>query len=231
MPFGRPMGIRQGSSLSVRQAKEWLRLVASLSTEPGRQGVAVLLPPWEAGTVQGDCRPGKLLHPCRPSRPISIEFSPESKESNLFNRDYQSIPDPRHLWERPPGKHGLYHPFSKFPRRSSLRREIRAYAPVRLPEIVSGPKFSVYGMFSPVHVLIRSQGAGAFAPLRVEGFHQNMIWDFVGKLDIDDPAAILAIRLALAPGMGWILTIPRARSPWLLNCLKRVLLTSEIRRD
>ena len=35
---------------------------------------------------------------------------------------------------------------------------------------------------------------GPFAPLRVEGFHQNMIWDFVGKLDIDDPAAILAIQ-------------------------------------
>jgi aldehyde:ferredoxin oxidoreductase len=35
---------------------------------------------------------------------------------------------------------------------------------------------------------------GAFAPLRVEGFHQNMVWDFIGKLDIDDPAAILAIQ-------------------------------------
>jgi aldehyde:ferredoxin oxidoreductase len=35
---------------------------------------------------------------------------------------------------------------------------------------------------------------GDFAPLRTEGFHQNMVWDFVGKLDIYHPPAILAIQ-------------------------------------
>jgi aldehyde:ferredoxin oxidoreductase len=42
---------------------------------------------------------------------------------------------------------------------------------------------------------------GEFGPLRVEGFHQNMIWDFVGKLGIYHPPAILAIQ-ALCSKLG-----------------------------
>jgi len=35
---------------------------------------------------------------------------------------------------------------------------------------------------------------GDYAPLLVEGFHQNMIWDFAGKLAITHPPALLAIQ-------------------------------------
>lgn len=35
---------------------------------------------------------------------------------------------------------------------------------------------------------------GEFAPLIVEGFHQNLIWDFAGKLLITEPSALLKIQ-------------------------------------
>ena len=35
---------------------------------------------------------------------------------------------------------------------------------------------------------------GEYAPLRLEGFHQNLVWNFVGKLEITDPQAVLAIQ-------------------------------------
>jgi aldehyde:ferredoxin oxidoreductase len=35
---------------------------------------------------------------------------------------------------------------------------------------------------------------GEYAPLLLEGFHQNLVWDFVGKLEITDPQAVLAIQ-------------------------------------
>ncbi len=35
---------------------------------------------------------------------------------------------------------------------------------------------------------------GDYAPLLVEGFHQNLIWDFSGKLEITHPRAMLAIQ-------------------------------------
>ncbi len=35
---------------------------------------------------------------------------------------------------------------------------------------------------------------GEFAPLFLEGFHQNLIWDFAGKLSITDPPALLMIQ-------------------------------------
>lgn len=35
---------------------------------------------------------------------------------------------------------------------------------------------------------------GDYAPLLVEGFHQNLIWDFAGKLGITNPRAMLAIQ-------------------------------------
>jgi aldehyde:ferredoxin oxidoreductase len=42
---------------------------------------------------------------------------------------------------------------------------------------------------------------GEYAPLRVEGFQQNLVWDFVGKLEITDPGAVLAIQ-ALCSKLG-----------------------------
>ena len=35
---------------------------------------------------------------------------------------------------------------------------------------------------------------GDYAPLLVEGFHQNLVWDFIGKLEITHPPAVLAIQ-------------------------------------
>jgi len=35
---------------------------------------------------------------------------------------------------------------------------------------------------------------GEYGPLFIEGFHQNLVWDFVGKLEITHPPAVLAIQ-------------------------------------
>lgn len=35
---------------------------------------------------------------------------------------------------------------------------------------------------------------GDYGPLLVEGFHQNLVWDFIGKLEITHPPAVLAIQ-------------------------------------
>jgi len=35
---------------------------------------------------------------------------------------------------------------------------------------------------------------GEYGPLFTEGFHQNLVWDFVGKLEITHPPAVLAIQ-------------------------------------
>jgi len=35
---------------------------------------------------------------------------------------------------------------------------------------------------------------GDYAPLLVEGFHQNLVWDFIGKLEITHPPAVLATQ-------------------------------------
>ncbi|MBW1945970.1 MAG: hypothetical protein JRJ51_24560, partial [Deltaproteobacteria bacterium] len=35
---------------------------------------------------------------------------------------------------------------------------------------------------------------GHYAPLLVEGFHQNLLWDFAGKLEITHPPALIAIQ-------------------------------------
>ena len=54
-------------------------------------------------------------------------------------------------------------------------------------------KMSCFGCFYRCTTLYEIKD-GDYAPLLVEGFHQNLIWDFAGKLEITQPDAMLAIQ-------------------------------------
>jgi aldehyde:ferredoxin oxidoreductase len=54
-------------------------------------------------------------------------------------------------------------------------------------------KMSCLGCFFRCTSLYRSETEDGEA-FRIEGFHQNLVWDFVGKLEITDPNAVLTIQ-------------------------------------
>ena len=54
-------------------------------------------------------------------------------------------------------------------------------------------KMSCLGCFFRCTSLFRSEAEGR-ETFCIEGFHQNLVWDFVGKLEITDPNAVLSIQ-------------------------------------